>query len=242
MKLLYFIILILLPSLIFAQTNYQPGYIVKTTGDTVKGYIDYREWDQTPTSIKFSLNKSGSSIQRFNPGDVSGFGIYGMEKYISYSGNISADRNKFPDIPGNLDTTKVQATLFLKVIVEGNHLSLYSQTDETKIRFFIAESKALPVELKYYQYYDAEHNTVERVFYRGQIIFYINKYKPNNNQLLETARNLPFEESSLAKITDKINEVKYSSKRIQGGKSNVRFFIGASAMYDKLRFHNLHSR
>ena len=237
MKLFYSILFAILPSILFAQSNYQPGYVVKSTGDTVKGYIDYREWDQTPKSFKFSLDKSGSSIQLIGPKDVTCFGINGIEEYVSYSGNISADRNKFPDIPGNLDTTKVQATLFLKVIVQGDYLSLYSQNDEIKTRFFVAESKSLPVELKYHQYYDAEHNTVERAFYRGQIIFYINKYKPGNNQFLEAARNLQFEETSLAKMVSKINEINYSSKRITGKKANVRFFIGAGAKYDKMFFH-----
>src|ERR1041384_6957193 len=29
---------------IFAQSNYRPGYVVQSNGDTLKGFINYREW------------------------------------------------------------------------------------------------------------------------------------------------------------------------------------------------------
>lgn len=30
---------------VFCQTNFQPGYIVQLNGDTLKGWIDYRNWE-----------------------------------------------------------------------------------------------------------------------------------------------------------------------------------------------------
>ncbi|HEY9002175.1 MAG TPA: hypothetical protein VIM89_12540 [Mucilaginibacter sp.] len=238
MKLLLAALLAVFAINLFAQTNYQPGYIVKSNGDTVKGYIDYREWAQTPKTINFRLNKSSGEIQPCSPQEIKGFGISGVEEYISYNGSISADKNVFPDLPGRLDTSKIQAVIFLKSIIRGNHLALYSQNDETKTRFFIAESKELPVELKYYQYYDNAHNTVERAFYRGQMIFYINKYKPVSSGLVESAQNLSFGEGQLGKLVNKINEVNYVAANTKNKRSGVRFFVGAGVIFDKIRLRD----
>jgi len=38
------LIFILLPFISTAQTNYKPGYVVTLTGDTLHGFIDYKEW------------------------------------------------------------------------------------------------------------------------------------------------------------------------------------------------------
>jgi len=39
---------VIAPAVLFAQSNFKSGYIVMPKGDTVKGYIDYREWDNNP--------------------------------------------------------------------------------------------------------------------------------------------------------------------------------------------------
>jgi hypothetical protein len=66
MKLLSILLLVALPTAIFAQTNFHQGYVVKTNGDTVKGYIDYREWGQNPLSIDFRTNKDDKQTQQFH--------------------------------------------------------------------------------------------------------------------------------------------------------------------------------
>ena len=194
MKLFYILLLVALPTVIFAQTNFHQGYVVKTNGDTVKGYIDYREWGQNPLSIDFRVNKDDKQTQQFSPASIKSFQITGLDTYISYSGPISNDRNRFPDLPGKLDTSKVQAAVFLKQLAIGSNLSLYNHIDENKTRYFIAEANAAPVELKYYQYYNDQHDAVERAFFRGQLILYINKYAPANTGLIGTAQKEAFDE------------------------------------------------
>ncbi|MDB5026006.1 MAG: hypothetical protein JWP78_3761 [Mucilaginibacter sp.] len=36
---------VLLPALSYAQSNYKPGYVITLKGDTLPGFIDYREWN-----------------------------------------------------------------------------------------------------------------------------------------------------------------------------------------------------
>src|SRR5437879_2810355 len=136
MKLLYILLLLTLPAFLFAQSNYHEGYVLKNTGDTLKGYIDYREWAQNPKSIDFKITKGDDQPLKFTPANIKGFQITGMETYISYTGMISMDGTRFLDLSVGLDTTKQQSSIFLKQLATGDHATLFYNNDNKKDRFF----------------------------------------------------------------------------------------------------------
>jgi len=49
-----FLISVSLSSL--AQSNYKPGYVVDLRNDTLKGFIDYKEWENNPKTFTFKSN------------------------------------------------------------------------------------------------------------------------------------------------------------------------------------------
>jgi hypothetical protein len=112
--------------------------------------------------------KTINKHNNFTPSVIKSFQINGLDTYIGCVGLISQDRNHFPDLADKLDTSKIQAAIFLKALTSGSRVSLYSHSDEKKTRFFVAETNENPVELKYYQYYNDNHDAVERPFFRGQ--------------------------------------------------------------------------
>ena len=79
MKNIFIILLLLFPILTFCQTNFYKGYVIKNNGDTLKGYIDYREWVYSPKKITF---KNNNVVDSFTPDDIKGFEIKGFEKCI----------------------------------------------------------------------------------------------------------------------------------------------------------------
>src|SRR5258708_31187958 len=125
MKILYLFLLLALPSVIFAQSNYYKGYVIKNNGDTLKGFINYHEWDQSPKTIDFRINKDDKQTLLFNPKAIKGFEITEMETYISYAGIISMNKMKLDDLPNKLDTSKRQDTIFLRPLATGLYLTLY---------------------------------------------------------------------------------------------------------------------
>ena len=232
MKLLI-ILLVALPTVIFAQTNFHQGYVVKSNGDTVKGYIDYREWSESPLSVDFKATKDDQQTQHFDPTTARSFGVNGMETYITYNGLISNDLNHFPNLAVKLDTSKVQASVFLRLVTSGSHLSFYSQADNRKYRYFVAEGNGAPVELKYTQYYNEQHDAVERAFFRGQLIFYINKYTPEKTGLINQAESIAFEQDQIEKVVYQINgdTVARANGHVKG--SRLRWNLGAAMMYSQ---------
>jgi hypothetical protein len=93
MRLIYLSLLVIFPSIIFAQSNYHDGYVLKNNGDTIKGYIDYREWMISPKSIDFKINKKDKQRLQFDPTTIKRFQINGLETYVSYVGKISINKS-----------------------------------------------------------------------------------------------------------------------------------------------------
>ena len=61
MKKFLTVVVLLVPFLSFAQSNFQPGYLVNSKGDTVKGYVDYRERSLNPTDFRFKTTDDGEA-------------------------------------------------------------------------------------------------------------------------------------------------------------------------------------
>jgi hypothetical protein len=207
MKRLFLSLLVALPAMVIAQPNYQPGYVLKTNGDTLKGLINYREWAYSPLTVEFKLDKNADAAQEFNPASVNGFGIYGAEVYVSFTGLVSMNKNIFPDIPNNLDTTRQPGTIFLKRLKAGPHITLYLNNEVAKNRFFIGEKNQQPIELKYYEYYgtSASDEVFDNLF-RGQLLLLVYKFNNADKKLLDKIADVRFDERDLEDIVDEIND------------------------------------
>lgn len=207
-----------------AQSNYQSGYVVKLTGDTVKGLINYKEWVNSPKFIDFKTTATQSKAERFTPDMLQGFEVTNREKYVAYAGKLSADKNSFPDLPTQLDTTTIQDTVFLHVIYSGLKVSLLKQQDDLKIRMFYREGNEKPVELEFHQYLTDESKVYPYEPFKRQLFALANKYHVYENKIDEVISTTPFKESALIKLMMLINEDK--SKKKDPGTYGGRFFTG----------------
>jgi hypothetical protein len=234
MKLLAIALLIAFPSIIFAQSNYQQGYVLKNNGDTLKGYIKYPESGYSPVSIEFKVSKADKAVRQFTPLDVKAFQITGFEDYVSYVGTISTNKNVIPNLPYGLDTSTTNGAVFLKPLITGRRITLFYDNEPSKNRFFIAETNGPTDELKYYPYYEgATNGIVEHNIYRGQLLLYNNKFNGGNPQLVSKINDVMFNEADLERIVNLINDdgVDKPNKGINANKkpSGVRLFAGVGA-------------
>lgn len=220
MKFFYLLVFIALPSIVFAQSNYHEGYVLKNNGDTVKGFINYREWERSPKKIDFKLNINSGKATAYDAVAIKGFGIYGMERYISFIGTVTMAPNDFPNLSTGVDTSKQVDTLFLRQVTTGKYLTLYANKDAVKSRLFIADPGGVPTELIYYTYYDGNNNVVSSPQYKGQLLLYMNKTSPNNKRLFSEINTTSYNYADLEKVVDHINGLSYNNGL------NNRFFWG----------------
>ena len=217
-----FLFIAALPSLVIAQSNYKTGYVLKNNGDTLKGYINYKEWTQCPLSIDFKIDKGDKKSLEFNPRNIKGFYVDGLDTYISYRGQISMNHTEFQDLPSFIDTNKKNDTVFLQRVTTGKYLTFYYQADNFKQRLFIAEANSQPLELKYFPYVNATGQVMSSNIYKGQLTFYIKKYAPGNESLVNKVERISYQPDDITPIIDKINPNTTTIKKI----SPIRLFAG----------------
>lgn len=210
MKPLFVILIVfLLPLACFAQPTYIAGYVLKSNGDTVKGYIkypNYAAWAACPKYIEFKLDRHDREALRFDPHTIREFHIDGHETYITYAGWVSADGNVFPMTGFKLDTSKKLDTIFLKQVTTGKFLTLYYHNDKFKTRFFISENNG-PKELEYHLYFKTPNTMVSRPVYSAYIVSLVNKYAPGNKRLMSEISEMSFSQASLQDFVEDINNL-----------------------------------
>ena len=67
---------ILLPVWAFGQQNFQPAKITTLTGDTLRGFIDYRGWNKNPLFITFKAGEQATP-KILRPLDIKEFQVSG---------------------------------------------------------------------------------------------------------------------------------------------------------------------
>ena len=219
---------------VFAQSNYRPGYVVQNNGDTLKGFINYREWDRCPEVIDFKSNSSDQKVSQFTPTTSKGFQISGLDAYLTYKGPISMNETDFHKLPDHLDTTKKQAAVFLKQLVTGRYVTLYYHNDATKIRFFISDGNNIPIELMYYSYNTDEGRINHLDIYKGQLNLLVSKFHPESSKLNRRVENTSYELSQLESLANEVNDNKTRGKR-----SASRYFFGAALNNTTVQINNV---
>jgi hypothetical protein len=242
MKAILFSIFLSLPILIFGQSNYYKGYIVKNTGDTIKGYINYLDWIYSPKAIDFKTDIVNKETIKYTALDIQSFQINGYEEYLSFRGLISVNKNIFPNYPTSLDTNRELSAIFLKKLINGKNVSLYFNNENDKNRFFVAEANGQPVELKYYPYYLEESNNVKyNNLFVGQLMLLFNKYFSGNENMFNKFQDIQYDQKDIEKVIIQINGGAYTihSKKAtleDTLKKRYRFFIGAGLNYNNTKY------
>ncbi|HEX8609102.1 MAG TPA: hypothetical protein VF679_10730 [Pedobacter sp.] len=217
-------LLLAIPMLSMGQSNYQKGYIVNNTMDTVKGYIDYKPKVNTVPSVGFRQDLN-SQTQTFNPGNAKGYGIDGASSFESFYVRISNGPTKTEGLKVGMDTSSRRATVFLKVLQRGPNVTIYSYTDEIKERFYIkGNSSSEPYELIRTRYIEANNSSkvVGADRYKGQLLFEMRSHNAGNEFFESDFDDLAYSEMEMIKVGAMINRM-----QVRVARKNFRFFAGA---------------
>lgn len=226
------VILLLFPAFCSAQKNFKDGYVVTLKGDTLKGVIDYREWDNNPTEIHFKSNSTTDNLQTFNLDNAKAFGIYNQEFYQRTNILVSVNSINIDDAIFNKDTAKLSRTVFLKILIKGNKVNLYAYADKIKTRYYYTEKSKKPIEFEYSIYNTENGETHYKRQYRAQLTYLALKLNPDNQGIASLIEKADYAENDFVDIISKIN----GSKIILAKNGFSTFFVGTGLTYSKLTF------
>jgi len=231
---------IFLPFFSSAQGNYKQGFVVNTKGDTIKGFIDLKEWGSNPTSINFKASIDKSDKQVFTLNDIVCFEVPKSAAYKRFKTSISLDETSIQKVGDHRDTSSKIDVVFLKVQQRGKNVTLYSYTDDIKTRFYIYDSKTDNVAELVYRIYFVPNNrnyvsTVSQNAYKQQLLLISQKFDTYNENIQGLLENANYLDTDLKLICSKINNnAKEEEKGSGGGKKSIRFFAGAGIGFNTI--------
>ncbi len=132
-KCIYIITLLLLTyQIIYAQSNFQEGYLLITKFDTLYGQIDNKNYYQNSQICYFKL---ADSISSYYPNQIYGYRFTRGKYYISKQVNLDGQLHK----------------LFLEYLINGR-LDIYYYRDALNFNHYFVSKDSLPIrELIYYE-------------------------------------------------------------------------------------------
>jgi len=235
MKVFYhlFSLAFFLPFLALAQSNYKPGYVVTLKGDTLRGFIEYHEWNSNPESISFKKVLS-EKPQKYTPVEIQYFGIDDLAMYKRYSGPISTDVVNTDHLTTGKDTSFRLGVVFLKILQKGNNLALYSYNDDFKTRYFIADAPTFsPKELIYHIYEGNDASGIAKTFldetYLKQLNTLAIKYNMLSDDLTHLLQKADYQRPSLMLIVSKINNISNEDFKKRYDDKIAGYFYGGIA-------------
>lgn len=223
---------------LIAQSNYQPGFIVSLKGDTIKGFIDYKEWNINPRAFHFKTDLKANKVMDFNTSNSYAVTITGLEYYKRFILRVSQDQVDLSKLAVKPDTSTVTDTVFLKVLASGKNLTLYAFTDDIKKRFFVSEpGSPVPVELIFHAYYNPdESSTVKYVnAFKGQLLNIAEKNGLSTDKLSSKIANTNYTEPEIIKIAQLINGPG-APQAEQQSLSGSQWFLGAGINFSSLKY------
>lgn len=237
MKHLYKIILgiLLLPALSLAQSDFKPGYVVTPKGDTVRGFINLRNWDSNPTDISFRSSLDAGD-RKFAVNDISVFHIPGFVTYRRFTVRISLDETNTSHLVTGRDTSYKVETVFLKELQRGKNVALYDYSDKIKTRYYIGESPDyMPTELVYRLYLDdgavtENHGrSVNENTFLKQLFALAEKYNALDDELTREFQTASYVSSDILFIVSKINGLsKKDIERKYSETGSLKLFAGVA--------------
>jgi len=219
-----FLTMYLFTTTTYAQKNLREAIIVSNNGDTTNGFIDIKEWVANPEFFSFATAK-GAPLSRFSIGDIQYFNIKGVDEYIRYKVNVSMDEESLSSI-GEKDTSFEVRTVFLKTLVKGKNVSLFSYTDHLKRRFYLLEKNdATPTELLN-SVYILNGQLKEDRQYRSMLTSAAIKYITSEDNLLFQIDHAGFNAADIISICSRLNgKVESENTTKFDGKKSVAWRI-----------------
>lgn len=124
---------------VYGADLFRPGYVVNHQGDTLRGYIEYRNWSVNPQMIHFKAAPA-AQIVTYKPADLSAFSV-AEECYERAAIQVESSSNSFDKLSDSADFKLKADTVFLQALVKGRK-SLYFLKSKDGQPFFLL-SKAM---------------------------------------------------------------------------------------------------
>lgn len=181
---------------ISAQKNFKPGYIVKNQGDTIKGYIEFMEWDNNPEKIKFKVTLAEKESEY----DVLTIQSFGVANEIYKKAIIQKETSlrSIDALSNSPEYNFVTDTCFIKVLIDGSKSLYYLKQLNEEPNLYIEQNNK--IELLLFKKYNTLINGVTQVAERKDYVKQLSEYLPQCPSAFNQIENIRYKKSELVKL------------------------------------------
>ena len=155
------------------QKDFLNGYIINLNGDTVNGFIKYKNTVNNPNEVTF-INKLSKEQQTFSPKEIK---AYSVKDEFFESANVSTEVGQSDTKEINFDTSLklTRINVFLQTIIHGNKSLYYYHGKHQNEHFYIKKDSVfeLLIYKKYYSKIDDITTEKENKKYINQLYNYL---------------------------------------------------------------------
>jgi len=167
------------------QENYVPGYITDLNGDTIKGLINYKNWNKNPDIIYFKKETTDPGTS-YNPLNIRCFSVLD-EMYISAVVDIETSPVLTAKLKPDPELHFAKDTTFLQTMIDGQK-SIYYLKDRTgKSHFYIRDSTfQLLIFKRYFKVVNGKNGVAENRNFLGQLTNYLSDCPDIRKKIVKT--------------------------------------------------------
>lgn len=182
-----------------AQTNYEKGYFIKNSGESVNCLIKNIDWKDNPTEFNYKLNENDSQ-KKASVETVKEFGIDNISKFLCVNVLIDRSTSNIDNLTKYREPVFKEEKLFLKVFIEGK-ANLYYYEDKNLRRFFFKTENADIKQLVFKNYRKSGNIIGENNHYKQQLL---NNLKCNTVNLVDFNK-IEYNKNDLIEVFEKYN-------------------------------------
>ena len=195
-NLLLFILALLLNQNLFAQKHYLEGFIVQNSGDSIRGFIDYGNWNDNPDYINFRSTQDAETI-KYLPHEISAFGVANELFESSFIYHEISPRST-AILKFNPDLVLDQKQVFLRILFKGEKTLASYKTHSGIDNYYIhyGDKYELLIFKKYFQIIDGNKVIKTNKKYIGQLSLYLN----DCSEISSKIASVLYSEASMIKL------------------------------------------
>lgn len=136
----------------YGQQNYVPGTVAIPQQDSLRGFIDFKNWMSSPGEIHFKSTQNGT-VTKYTPDQISSFTMQSNGEIIYVSKHLLLDVTPYivstTQRVTQPETELMDSTVFIQQLVVGDY-NLYTYTDKyQRVHFMYGVPGQAIQELKY---------------------------------------------------------------------------------------------
>lgn len=237
-RLCYLSLLLSLPLISAAQSNFRPGTITLTDGTSISGYVRVNNWNTTPLKLAFKQER-GNAPTTYSPNELLGFEAEGY-LYQSALVNVEVSPSDLKSLDYSSSLDIVLKHIFIQQILGGDKPLFLNRTQRGKKNFYIKEQDQFTL-LKHKQYKQRNRSGADKVrvnrSYIADLVQILDECPGLNHVISQTA----YTQKSLIQLLNSYSHCSGSAIDYQIRKRKVPITYGflAGATRSHLYFESL---